>query len=133
MEEFNVRSCAEKIVAMGYQPIPGRANVFNVVSHNQSGGITAGQVLIGRPPRQLDEPAREHLRRELPAGSNVQVERRFFAGDDESYRLADQIEEFLRASGYQVTGGMSDHSHVNVHISRNAEGTQYFVKVGPQG
>lgn len=104
---------------------------YIVTSYNQAGGITAGQVIVGRPPRQLAGPAKEHLRGEIPAGSRVQVESRFFGGDDESFRLAVQIKDFLADSGYQVTFGRSDHTHVNVHISRNPEGNQYFVKVGP--
>ena len=75
---------------------------YNVYSVNQQGGITAGQVNIGKVPRTLNSDIKRQLRALVPSGSKVQVE--CALGDAEAYRFASEILEFFRGEGYDATG-----------------------------
>jgi hypothetical protein len=71
----------------------------NVTSHNQSGGITAGEVNIygSKPARHLTTQDLEHFRR-IPAGANVTVVAPI--GDAEAIGFADEIAGWLRTNGW---------------------------------
>ena len=75
---------------------------YNVTSYNQQGGITAGQVNVGRPPRHLDESSRAKLMAWLSKGKEVRVVA--VVGDRETFQLATEINDFLLAEGYEANG-----------------------------
>jgi hypothetical protein len=75
---------------------------FNVTSNNQSGGITAGQVIVGRPGRQLEESHRRDLARVLRKERFTVV--RAIMGDAEAFQFAQQILAFLQEEGYSNPG-----------------------------
>lgn len=60
--EIWVRSNLNKKTQEEAQP----AQVFNVTSHNQHGGITAGVVNVGPQPRKIDTRLMNQLRQILP-------------------------------------------------------------------
>src|SRR4051812_28779762 len=77
-------------------------NIFNVTSNNQQGGITAGQVVIGRPqkpPRRLDEQLRSDCRTMLPRDKRVIVGA---VSDTEAWEFATEIWTFLKEEGFTV-------------------------------
>jgi len=78
-------------------------STFNVTSHNQQGGLTAGKVTIGRPPRILDSTLKKHLLEILP-GRDEQVTVESALGDSEARDFAQQICDFLRAENFNVHG-----------------------------
>ena len=77
-------------------------NVFHVTSHNQQGGITAGQVNIGPQPRQLNEQGQTQILKNIPKDKKVTVTS--VLGDGEAFQFASQIKAFLEQAGYDVTG-----------------------------
>lgn len=77
-------------------------DTFNVRSHNQAGGITAGQVFIGGGQRTLDSGTRQQLLQNLPKSDTVNVAAAL--GDAEAFNFAAEIKAFLESQGYTVTG-----------------------------
>jgi hypothetical protein len=108
-----------------------KKSIYNVTSKNQSGGITAGQVTVGHPPRQMDEVNRRGLRDHIPAGAKVDVTA--VLGDGEALRLAQQIAQFLLAEGYSTSGGASQAIYTQavtgVSVQPNSDGS-WSVVVG---
>ena len=86
------------------------SDTYNVNSVGQVGGITAGQVNIGRPQRVLDETSQKTLLQR--ARSCVQRGKRLLInaplGDAEAYRFASEIKDLLTAQGYAVDGVNQD-------------------------
>src|SRR3989338_2748455 len=48
-------------------------NFFDVTSYNQQGGITAGQINIGKQDRQLTPQLTEQLKKVLPGDANKPI------------------------------------------------------------
>ncbi len=79
------------------------AQVFNVTSNNQSGGITAGVVNVGPQPRNIDTGLVNQLQRMLPDRTKT-VTLTAVMGDGEAFSFATQIKNFLVERGYEVNG-----------------------------
>lgn len=79
------------------------AQVFNVTSNNQSGGITAGVVNVGPKPRNIDAGLRKQLKQMLP-DKIKRVTVTSVMGDGEAFSFATQIKNFLEQQGYEVNG-----------------------------
>ncbi len=77
-------------------------NIFNATSFNQSGGITAGQVIVGPQPRRLNDGLRGQLRSALPHDKKVTVVA--VMGDGEAFQFASEIKQFLEGETYNVSG-----------------------------
>lgn len=75
---------------------------FHITSHNQAGGITAGQVFIGGGQRTLLEGDAALLLNTLPKAIPVEVTAAL--GDGEAFTYAQQMKDFLEANGYKVNG-----------------------------
>jgi hypothetical protein len=75
-------------------------------SYGQTGGITAGTINVGPPPRNLNSPWGEPLKiqilRDLPRDKEISV--MALMGDTESADLAQQIFEFLKTNGFKLKG-----------------------------
>lgn len=80
----------------------GGGNIFNVHSHNQSGGISAGQVNIGPQKRHLDDRQKNQLRGALDPSRTVQVDA--LLGNAEAMDFATEITAWLKSEGYDVNG-----------------------------
>ncbi len=79
------------------------AQVFNVTSNNQSGGITAGVVNVGPQPRNLNARHVSQLQQFLPDKTKI-VTVKAVMGDGEAFSFATQIKNFLVERGYEVNG-----------------------------
>lgn len=98
--------------------------IFNVNSFGQQGGITAGQVNIGLPPRRLAETQKQDLRGKLPRSKRIRV--MAVMGDEEAFIFAQQIRDFLAQDGYDVSGidrAMFDRPVVGHGIRPRDDGT----------
>ena len=75
---------------------------FNVNSYNQHGGITAGQVNIGKVPRSLLPPIIQQILGIAAEykGKKIVVSSAF--GDSEAYDFALQIKSLLESNAYTV-------------------------------
>lgn len=80
----------------------GGGNIFNVHSHNQSGGITAGQVNIGPQKRHLNDQHKSQLKGSLDRSRAVRVDA--LLGNAEAMEFATAIANWLRNEGYEVDG-----------------------------
>lgn len=106
---------------------------INITSTNQSGGITAHTVNVGKPPRELKAADQSALLAllNLPTGSKFDIESPM--GDNEAIALADAIEKFLQREGYVL--GKSQIAMKfgvwppGVTIYRGA--TPWLISVGP--
>lgn len=78
------------------------AQIINVSSTNQSGGITANQVIVGDIPRKIDQKLRNFLLENLTAIKKKALTVESISGDIESSNLADEIIEFLQQNGFNV-------------------------------
>jgi hypothetical protein len=76
--------------------------IFNVHSVNQQGGITAGQVNIGHPPRTLDPISSAQLKQAVPRNKKVVVVA--VMGDGDAFQFANQILGFLKSEGLDAEG-----------------------------
>lgn len=81
----------------------GRTTVYDqrVISHNQSGGITAHTVNLGPQPRRMDQTLKSQILRDLPKTDPITVMAMW--GDGESIQLASEIHAFLKANGFPLT------------------------------
>lgn len=75
---------------------------FHITSHNQQGGITAGQVFISGGQRRLTSGDGVQLLQVL--AKEVPVEISAALGDGEAYAYAAEIKDFLLGNGYKVEG-----------------------------
>jgi hypothetical protein len=73
---------------------------YNITSNNQSGGITAGNVNVGRVPRAIDQSLRAQILAQLPRDKEIVVVG--ILGDAESINFAEQIHAFLKANGFKM-------------------------------
>jgi len=79
------------------------AQVFNVTSNNQSGGITAGVVNVEPQTRHIDAVLVNQLQQILPDKTKT-VTVTSVMGDGEAFSFATQIKDFLVQQGYDVNG-----------------------------
>jgi hypothetical protein len=75
---------------------------INVTSYNQSGGITANTVNIGQQPRVLTPVLEQETLGVIQGYKKVDVI--CIWGDQDGFRLATEIADFLRAKGIEVNG-----------------------------
>jgi len=78
-------------------------DTFNVTSHGQTGGITAGQVIVGVPQRQLREPTEAEASR-LRTTPTTQVMLIAYNADSDARALSGTIHGVLRQFGWDVYG-----------------------------
>ncbi len=79
-------------------------NIFNVTSHNQQGGITAGEVNIGNTPRTFNQKVTAALQARLPSEKSKTIVITAVLGDQEAFQFAEQIKEYLLSQGWKVDG-----------------------------
>lgn len=79
-------------------------DIVNVTSHNQQGGITAYQVNIQQGDRVLNKASTDFLEAKLAEYKPTFVEVTAVMGDQEAFRLARQIKNFLVDKGFTVKG-----------------------------
>jgi len=79
-------------------------DTFNVNSYGQQGGITAGQVNIGKQPRTLTPQSGAEMLRMLRDLTFTRIDLVAVMGDGEAFSLADQIKNYLAAKGFTVDG-----------------------------
>lgn len=84
---------------------PG-TKIETVTSINQSGGITAGEVIIntGPQPRYLDELFIKELDKLLPSDKEKEIKIFSVLGDAESFQFASEIMNHLESEGWKVDG-----------------------------
>ena len=75
---------------------------IKVTSFNQSGGITANQVNIESPNRELTEKMKVQLVSYLKENKPVEIWISAVMGDAESLRYAEQINDYLINQGYVI-------------------------------
>lgn len=75
---------------------------INVTSINQSGGITANQVNLGRTDRRLNPKMIRTLDKHLPKDKSSKVRVIAAYGDGEAIRLAEEIRLHLRELGWSI-------------------------------
>jgi len=75
-------------------------NFFDVTSNNQQGGITAGQVNIGKQDRELTLQLREQLEKVLPNDTSKPILISPTDQDAETLRFSDKIKDWLVSLGY---------------------------------
>lgn len=85
------------------QEDPRHQQVFNVTSNNQQGGITAGIVNVGAPPRHMDGKLQAQLTELLPDKSR-KVTVNCVMNDPEAFNFATEIKDYLTKQGYSVKG-----------------------------
>ena len=78
-------------------------NFFDATSYNQQGGITAGQVNIGKQDRQLTLEFTQQLEQVLPADKSKPIQINPTHQDAETLRFADKIKDHLVSLGYTNT------------------------------
>jgi hypothetical protein len=78
-------------------------NIFNVNSYSQQGGITAGQVNIGKQERHFTEQTKQALTQHLPDKKDV-IDLTTVRGDQEAFQFASEIKQFLESENYNVNG-----------------------------
>ena len=77
---------------------------INVTSHNQQGGITAYQVILEKGDRILSDSLIEQLRSTLSQWTISSINIVAVMGDQEAFRFASQIKNFLISEDYEVSG-----------------------------
>lgn len=107
----------------------------NVSSTNQSGGITANQVNIGAIPRNLDVNLKNQLLVNLK-DKNEHIDIASVMGDSEAFRLANQINDFLKAQGYLNVEGVSQAMYskpmIGQFLDRDANGIKIVIGSKPE-
>jgi len=78
--------------------------VYNVTSRNQQGGITAGEVNIGKTPRIFNQQVALALQAHLPSEKDKTIVITAVMGDQEAFQFAEQIKEYLSSQGWKVDG-----------------------------
>lgn len=79
-------------------------NNIHVTSYNQQGGITAYQVNLQPGDRVLKDAVRHRLDQTLKQRSFSSIRITAVMGDQEAFRFASQIKNYLESAGYQVSG-----------------------------
>lgn len=75
--------------------------VYNVTSHNQTGGITAGVVNFEKPGRHLYGTLQVQLLSMLPDNS-VKIKISALMGNGEAITFAEEIRKFLVSKGFDI-------------------------------
>lgn len=78
----------------------------NVTSYFQSGGITAGQVIVAPPSRKLEPESSNGLLSRLP-DKNEKIEVNCVMGDSEAFQFASEVSDFLKGQGYKNVNGVN--------------------------
>ncbi len=111
-----------------------KAEVVNVTSHNQQGGITANQVNIGLPPRLLTLSLQNQLLSYLQSKTEP-IDITSIMGDSESFKFANEINSFLKSQGYISVGSVAqsvfNKPMVGQFIDRDSSGVK--IVIGSQG
>lgn len=76
------------------------SQIFNVSSINQSGGLTVGQMNVGKQDRKLSIETTDLIQKVLPKDLNEFINIYRVSQDSESYRLAEQVKNYLVSLGY---------------------------------
>lgn len=79
-------------------------HVINVSSSNQSGGITANNVVIGKTSRTLTQLDKESL---LTLNKDQEIDVIVVDGDPEAFQYANETLNFLISSGYKNVEGLT--------------------------
>ncbi len=79
---------------------------LNVTSNFQSGGITAGQIIITPPARKLNENNTAQILLNLP-DKNEKIDITSLLGDSEAFQFAMQISNLLKTNGYKNVDGVN--------------------------
>ena len=82
----------------------GKKDHIQVTSYNQQGGITAYQVVLERGDRILTDPVANQLESVLSQESFNTIDLVAVWGDQEAFRFASQINNYLTDQGYNVKG-----------------------------
>jgi hypothetical protein len=90
----------------------------NVNSYFQTGGITAGQVIIAPPNRKLDQTNSTQLLNNLP-DKNEKIDVTCVWGDSDSFQFATQILDFLKAQGYKSVEGVTQAMYTRPVLGQN--------------
>ncbi|HTD98465.1 MAG TPA: carboxypeptidase-like regulatory domain-containing protein [Mucilaginibacter sp.] len=102
----------------------------NVTSYFQSGGITAGQVIIAPPNRKLDENNSAQLLNSLP-DKNEKINVTSVWGDSEAFGFATVISDFLKSKGYKKIDGVDQSMFtrpvVGQIIQRDSTGVKIII------
>jgi hypothetical protein len=108
----------------------------SVVSHNQSGGITAHTVNIDRrTKRTMTDEMKAGLLRDMPRDKPVQV--MGMSGNTESMAFANEIHRFLQRNGFQMMNDSAtwhmffDPPVFTVNITPGNKGAEWWIVVGP--
>jgi len=101
--EIDDRSAQQFIVLLS-TATTNVTNVYNqnVSSINQSGGITAHTVNIGKPRRVMGQRMKRGILEQCPRDKKIVVWS--VAGDEETHYLAQEVFEFMRTNGFSMFG-----------------------------
>ena len=77
--------------------------IFNITSHGQQGGITAGQVNFGNQQRNFNDEVAKSLKPHLPSKEKT-IDLVAVMGDGEAFQFANQIKSYLEENNYMVDG-----------------------------
>ena len=105
----------------------------NVTSYNQSGGITAGEIHVGEQARHITPEVASQLYQHLPKDKKVSITA--VMGDQEAFRFANEVKDYLSSKGYTVDGvSQSIYSRpvVGQTINRNDDGG-FDIIIGARG
>ena len=102
----------------------------NVTSYFQSGGITAGQVVVAPPARKLSQDNYDQLINLLP-DKNEKIDITSIMGDSEAFQLATQISDFLKYQGYKAVNGVNQGVYngpvFGQQVSRDSLGVKIII------
>jgi hypothetical protein len=111
-----------------------KANVVNVTSTHQSGGITANQVNIGAVPRKFDLETGNRLLN-LLKNKNEKIEVSSVMGDSESFSLANNIFDFLKSNGFKNIDGVNQSAFsrpvFGQYLDRDSTGVKILIGSNP--
>ena len=99
---------------------------INITSYNQQGGITAYQVNLQPGDRNLKNNGASQIESTLASQSFESISVTAVMGDQEAFRFASQIKNFLDSKGYTVKG-------VNQAIYREPVQGQIIELADPDG
>ena len=77
--------------------------VYNVISHNQSGGITAGVVNFAKPGRHLNAALKKQLDEQFQ-NPTEKVRISALMGIGEALDFAEEIRQHLNQNGFDIKG-----------------------------
>jgi hypothetical protein len=77
---------------------------FIVTSFNQQGGITAGQINLGKQERHVSAQFKASLAPHLPKDKEKEIVVSSTLGDTEARQFAEEIKQYLEDEGYKVLG-----------------------------